>query len=85
VEEDIRVPLAELIGCPHRTRTLISEEGWKYTRHSNGESMLFDLEADPNEMQELGHTDHALRGRADSHMVDALMDAADDARGAPVT
>ena len=56
----------------------------KYTRFSNGDTMLFDLTADPDELHELSHQDSAAVAAANERLVDALMLATDDARGAPV-
>jgi len=84
VEDDIRSTVAARAGLPSRIRTLISDEGWKYTRTGHGDTMLFDLVEDPDELRELSHLDQSRRARADSMLVDALMHATDDARGAPV-
>jgi arylsulfatase A-like enzyme len=84
VEDDIRAVAAARVGLPTRIRTLVTDEGWKYSRNDHGETMLFDLAADPAEVHELSHHDDSRRARADSRLVDALMSATDDARGAPV-
>lgn len=84
-EDDIRVETAERARLPSRIRSVISADGMKYTRFSTGDSMLFDLGADPDELDEIGHRDPAKRAQAESLLVDALMAASDDARGAPVT
>ncbi len=84
VEDDIRAAFANHARLPSRIRTVISDEGLKYTRFSSGESMLFDLTADVHELDEIGHRDPAAHSRAESRLVDALLAATDDARGAPV-
>jgi hypothetical protein len=84
VEDDIRAAFAAHARLPSRIRTVISDDGLKYTRFSSGESMLFDLTADAHELDEIGHRDAAAHSRAESRLVDALLAATDDARGAPV-
>jgi len=84
IEDGIRSALDARRGLPTRTRTIVSDEGWKYTRNGLGETMLFDLPSDPDELHELGHLDVDRRARADSVLVEALMNATDEARGAPV-
>ena len=85
IEDDIRPALAARRGLPTRIRTIVSNDGWKYTRNGHGDTMLFDLQADPNELHELSHLDAGHKARADSVLVEALMNATDDARGAPVS
>ena len=84
-EDDLRSETAVRARIPSRIRTLVAADGTKYTRFSTGESMLFDLTSDPDEVSELGHLDAAKRSKAESLLVDALMATSDDARGAPVT
>ena len=83
-EDDIRTEFATAARLPSRIRSVISADGMKYTRFSTGDSMLFDLVSDPDEVSELGHRDAALKARAESRLVDTLMATTDDARGAPV-
>ncbi|MDH3706277.1 MAG: sulfatase-like hydrolase/transferase [Acidimicrobiia bacterium] len=84
IEDDLRTATAELLRVPARTRTLVTADGQKYTRHSTGEDMAFDLVADPTEIDELGHRDPARRSALQQRMLDAMLELADDARGAPV-
>ena len=69
---------------PAKTRTLIGDDGIKYTRHSSGEDQLFDLVADRDEMVQLGPVDPARRALAIERLADAMLAAADNSRGAPV-
>jgi arylsulfatase A-like enzyme len=70
---------------PARARTLLSDEG-RITRYSTGEVEVFDLEGDPDEMQNLAGT---ARGRdrqtqlAD-RLTDALIQYSDLARPGPL-
>ncbi|MGH1506118.1 MAG: sulfatase family protein [Acidimicrobiales bacterium] len=88
IEDDAPSGLAKLARLPAKTRTLIAEDSdggvRKYTRHSTGEDQLFDLTADPTEVDELGHRDRGARGEMLERLADALMAADDEARGAPV-
>ncbi len=84
IEDDLRAVTAQRIGVPHRIRTIVDNGGMKYTRYSGGETMLFDLGSDPDEVQELSHTSLAKTAAANERLVDAMMAATDDARGAPV-
>lgn len=81
IEDDI--PSAVKSPLPNKTRTLVSGDGMKYTRHSTGEDQLFDLVADPDETTHLGVRDPERRARAVDQLADALMAADDDARGTP--
>ncbi len=83
IEQDLR---ARTTGgrIPHRIRTLVSDDGSEYTRWNTGESMLYDLSVDSDELEELSHTDPARKAELDDRLVNALMEAADDSRGAPV-
>jgi arylsulfatase A-like enzyme len=69
---------------PDKIRTLVTPE-LRFTRTSHAEELLFDLEADPDEMTNLAQRDHGLRARAVEAMMEALLAADDLARGAPVT
>jgi arylsulfatase A-like enzyme len=84
VEDDLRSATANFLRIPHRIRSLITDDNVKYTRYSSGETMLFDLENDPDELHELSHADPTKTAIANERLVDALMAATDDARGAPV-
>lgn len=84
IEDDLRKSMGEAIGIPHRIRTIVTDDGTKLTRYSSGETMLFDLETDPNEMNELSHRDAARTTMANERLLDAMLAATDDARGAPV-
>lgn len=84
IEDDLRDGLAGRRRLPTRIRTVVSEEGWKYTRNNRGETMLFDLGADAAELDELSHLDAAATAHANAVLADAMMNASDDARGAPV-
>ncbi len=83
IEDDIRKTTAARAGIPSRIRTLITDAGEKYTRYSSGESMLFDLAADPAEVDELSHSGVSTAG-VNERLLDAMIAATDDARGAPV-
>ena len=84
VEDDLRPRTAGALGIPHRIRTIVTDDNHKYTRYSSGETMLFDLAADPDEMEELSNHDAAKTAMANERLLDAMMLATDDARGAPV-
>lgn len=84
IEDDLRKITADRIGIPHRIRSLITDDGMKYTRYSTGETMLFDLGADPLELNECSNQDPTATAQANERLVDALIHATDDARGAPV-
>jgi arylsulfatase A-like enzyme len=84
IEDDLRAVTGKALKIPHRIRTVLTEDGMKYTRFSNGDAMLFDLVADPDEQDERSHTDVAAKAVADDRLVDAMMLAVDDGRGAPV-
>jgi len=83
-EDDLREASASRMGIPHRIRTLVTNDGHKFTRYSSGETMLFDLAADPDELSELSHADEAATSNANERLLDAMIQATDDARGAPV-
>lgn len=84
IEDDMRSMLAERIGYPHRIRSIVTDDGHKLTRFSSGETMLFHLATDPHELHELGADDPALLAAANERLLDAMIQATDDARGAPV-
>ncbi len=84
IEDDLPVASAKPSGIPAKSRTLIDENGRKYTRHSSGEDMLFDLAADPHELSDLSGVDSTGRTQMVERLADALIQSADDARGAPV-
>lgn len=84
IEDDM--PRAAAMGrIPEKTRTVVGEDGTKYTRHSTGEEQLFDLAADPDEMTSLSGRDAPRRADAMELLTDALLAVSDDARGTPVT
>lgn len=71
---------------PSKIRTLITDDHLKYTRMSEGHGeMLFDLDTDPLELDELASTDAHRRARMIERLTDALIEADDQARGAPVS
>ena len=71
---------------PSKIRTVITDDGGKYTRTSGGHGeMLFDLEADPLETENLVSSDTGRRARMIERLTDALIEADDQARGAPVS
>jgi len=67
---------------PAKTRTVITEQ-YRYTRNSKGEEQLFDLGADPDEMNDLKRVDAPALADMLEHLADALIAADDAARGAP--
>ncbi|MEM9710859.1 MAG: sulfatase-like hydrolase/transferase [Actinomycetota bacterium] len=83
IEDDLRREAARG-RVPHRIRTIVGDDGTKLTRFSSGETLLFDLLADPDETDELGHRDPVRLAGANERLLDAMMAAVDDARGAPV-
>lgn len=84
IEDDVGKDLGSLIGIPHRIRTIVTDAGTKLTRFSSGETMLFDLAADPNELHELSHVDQQRTTEANEQLLDAMIASTDDGRGAPV-
>ena len=73
IEDDMPTLLAGFAGVPAKTRTVVDVDGSKYTRHSTGEDMLFDLTVDPDEVlpfrprpRVAGRHDGATRGRGRS-------------------
>ena len=85
IEDDLRPKTSAALGIPHRIRTIVADDGMKYTRYSSGETMLFDLPSDPDEIHELSHSDPAATAQVNERLLDAMMLATDDARGAPVS
>ncbi|MCH9802247.1 sulfatase, partial [bacterium] len=85
IEDDLRPKTSAAVGIPHRIRTIVADDGMKYTRYSSGETMLFDLPSDPDEIHELSHSDPAATAQVNERLLDAMMLATDDARGAPVS
>jgi arylsulfatase A-like enzyme len=83
VEDDL--PSAELSGSfvPPKTRTVITDRA-RYSRNSKGEEQLFDLRADPDELADLSDLDDGLGRTMRDLMMDALIEADDLAREAPV-
>ena len=66
---------------PHQARTIIADEG-RLTRYSSGETQLFDLAEDADEMHDLsknskGRERHAHMNQA---LLDAMMEHSDMAR-----
>jgi arylsulfatase A-like enzyme len=83
IEDDIVLVTAKLTPIPARTRSLIYGD-YRFTRNSKGEEQLFNLRQDPNEMEDLKHTDSARLGVLEV-LSDAMMEADDSSRGAPAT
>ncbi len=83
IEDDLPRALVTNRRTPAKTRTLVTE-ALKYTRHSTGEEQLYDLVADPHELSHLGGSDPARRAAMIERLAEALIDAADDARGTPL-
>lgn len=83
IEDDVPMITAKLTPIPARTRTLLAE-GYRYTRNSKGEEQLFELNTDPDELN-----DRKAQDPMRTHMLEALSEAmmiADDSsRGAPST
>ncbi len=84
IEDDIAAITAKLTPIPGKTRTLITPQ-YRYTRNSKGEEQLFDLQADPDEMENLAQADRDARGAMLELLADAMIDADDVARGAPAS
>ncbi|MEM7016703.1 MAG: sulfatase-like hydrolase/transferase [Pseudomonadota bacterium] len=83
IEDDIATITAKLTPIPAKTRTLVTQD-YRYTRNSKGEEQLFDLRSDPDEMEDLKKRDLAARGVMLERLADALIEADDAARGAPI-
>ncbi len=84
IEDDAPPLLARFTGYPEKTRTVVAADGTKLTRLSTREELLFDLCDDPDEMVPLV-VDRARRATAIEMLGDLMLDAADAARGQPVT
>ena len=85
IEDDLPHALAASRGVtPAKNRTLVADDGSKYSRHSTGEDQLFDLVADPDEVAPLQATDTARRAQMLERLADALIAVDDDAHGTPV-
>jgi arylsulfatase A-like enzyme len=85
VEDDM--PLALFIpDQPLKTRTIVTAGG-RFTRDSNGNEMLFDLHADPDELHNLTRLDPGSSLRTDmlQLFVDSMMNANDLTRTEPVS
>ena len=65
--------------------TLLELADLRLTRHSDGSEQLFDMATDPDEMAPLGRTDPARRAEMYERLAAALMEAADLARGMPLS
>ncbi|MGI9598476.1 MAG: sulfatase family protein [Acidimicrobiales bacterium] len=83
IEDDLPHATAAIRSSIAKTRTLVTETH-KYTRHDNGEDQLYDLFADPEELVHLGAADPVRRAEMIERLTDAVIGAADDARGTPV-
>ena len=83
IEDDLPPALAAQRQAVAKTRTLVTERH-KYSRHSTGEEQLYDLSADPDELTNLRGSDPAARAELIERLADAMMRAADDARGTPL-
>lgn len=83
VEDDVTTTTAKITPIPARTRTLITEQ-FRYTKNSKGEEQLFDLENDPNEMEDL-KGDKNLRLEMMDKLSHQMMMADDSSRGEPST
>jgi arylsulfatase A-like enzyme len=83
IEDDL--PSADLVGSivPLKTRTVVTGRA-RYTRNSKGEEQLFDLEADHDELADLSKFDGSLGRRMRDAMIDALIEADDLSREAPL-
>ena len=84
IEDDIATVTAKLTPIPGKTRTLITQQQ-RYTRNSNGEEQLFDLQEDPNEMNDIRLQDNLRRLQMVEKLADALIEVDDVGRGAPAT
>ena len=84
IEDDIAPITASLTPIPAKTRTLVTRKH-RYTRNSKREEQLFDLRTDADEMNDLKGQDPITRAQMVERLADALIDADDAARGAPVS
>jgi len=80
IEDDVAMITSKLTPFPARTRTLVTETH-RFTRNSKGETQLFDLRDDPDEMHQID--DAELTADLTTEMVDMMMLADDSSRGAP--
>lgn len=62
---------------------MFGTDGLKSTRHGTGEDQLFDLAADHDETTELSGSETSMKALAIERLADALIEADDNARGAP--
>ena len=85
IEDDYPRAVAAGRRMPNKTRTIVCDDGLKYTRHNTGEDQLFDLVADRDETTSLSPSDPGRRAVAMERLADALLAVADDARGTPVS
>ena len=69
---------------PEKSRTVVTQ-ALRFTRNSRGEELLFDTEADPDELVNLANVDPVRRTEALEAMMVALLAADDLAKGAPLT
>ncbi len=83
IEDDLPPAVAAGRRAVAKSRTLVTESH-KYTRHDTGEDQLYDLVADEDELTHLGAAAPELRAEMLEKLADAMMSAADDARGTPL-
>ncbi|MGH1492390.1 MAG: sulfatase family protein [Acidimicrobiales bacterium] len=83
IEDDLPPALSVQRKAVGKSRTLITES-YKYTRHDTGEDQLYNLDVDPDELTHLGAAEPGRRAEMIEQLADAMMRAADDARGAPL-
>lgn len=83
VEDDCPPGLAAGRKLPVKSRTVVTKD-LRFTRNSNGEELLFDMVEDPNELENLAPSDSTRRTMALEAMMEAMLQADDVARGAPL-
>ena len=83
IEDDVPVITSKLTPIPARTRTLLMD-GFRFSRNSKGEDQMFDLQSDPDEMENIASTS-SKRTEMLAALTDAMMMADDSSRGAPST
>jgi len=83
IEDDAPTTFAERARIPAKIRTVVLDNGLKYTRMSSGEEQLFDLVGDPHELRDLKRVDPSRRAEAVEQLVEAMIAVDDDARGTP--
>ena len=83
VEDDLPYDVAARIHRAAKCRTVITDDNVKYTRWSDGTDMLFDLTADPDELDNVV-TNTTRRAESVERLADALIDADDQSRFAPM-